>query len=226
MRDSLYIAAKAPLPGQAKTRLAAEIGEEGALELYRAFLRDLAARFATGPFALSWYVTPPGAWAEIAPLLGAHAADARVVIQPAGDWTERQRSLFRRAAANGERRVVLIASDSPQIRLEEVAEAFRQLDSHDIVLGPVLDGGYWLIGMRGWHDVLSGIAMSTPGVLGGIVARAQASGLSVAQVESTFDVDEVGDLAALVHALHGRHDLDATRAALRSLGLLRTKEAA
>jgi len=226
VRDSLYIAAKAPLPGYAKTRLAADIGEEGALELYRAFLRDLAARFASGPFALSWYVTPPGAWAEIAPLLGESAVGARVLTQPPGDWTERQRSLFRQAAANGESRVVLIASDSPQARLEVVVDAFRQLDSHDVVLGPVLDGGYWLIGMRGWHDVLSGIAMSTPGVLDRIVGRAEAGGLSVARVESTFDVDEVGDLAALVHALPGRHDLGATSAALDSLGLARTEEAA
>ena len=225
MSASLYIAAKTPLPGQAKTRLSAEIGERGAIDLYRAFLRDLGARFADGPLPLSWYVTP-GAWPEIAPLLGASAADARVLTQPAGDWTERQRSLFRLAAENGEAPIVLIGSDSPQVRREVVAEALELLACHDLVFGPTLDGGYWLIGMRAWHDVLEGIAMSVPGVLERIVARARAAGLSVALVETTFDVDEACDLAALAHALRGRGDLRATSAALRALELVRTESAA
>lgn len=222
----LYIAAKAPVEGSAKTRLGAAIGQGPAVALYRAFLRDLAARFAEAPFSVSWYVTPAGAWSEIAPLLGANGRGARVLTQLDGTWTERQRRLFRDAAARGEERVVLIASDSPQLRLEVVEDAFAKLERNDVVLGPVVDGGYYLIGMRGWWDVLEGVAMSTETVRDEIVARARDQGLSVAQVEGTFDVDELEDLAVLERVARERDDLRATRAALQTLGLGPAKEAA
>jgi len=212
MMDILYIAAKAPRAGLVKTRLGAAIGHEGAVALYASFLRDLAARFAGAPFALGWYVMPPDAWPELAPLVGA-AGEARVLAQSEGDWTARQRALFRGAAARGEDRVILVASDSPHLTVETVTAAFRALDRHEVVVGPTDDGGYYLIGMRGWHDVLHGIPMSTCTVLDDIVARAAASGLSVGRVETMFDVDEAADLQRLWSILDARADLPATRAA-------------
>ncbi len=219
MSPLLYIAAKAPRPGLVKTRLARAVGHEAAASLYRAFLRDLGARFADAPFAVGWYVTPPDAWAEVAPLVGATGRRARVLIQGEGDWTERQRALFAGAAARGEGRTVLIASDSPQLAVGMVTRAFRLLDRHDLVLGSVRDGGYYLIGMRGWHDVLCGVPMSTGTVLRDIVARARGAGLSIGWVAPTFDIDEADDLRLLRPLLAGRADLAATRAALVRLGL-------
>ena len=217
LKDTLYIAAKAPRMELTKTRLGRAIGHDKAVALYKAFLADLAARFADAPFALVWYVTPPEAWEEIAPLTNQRGRSTRISIQPQGDWTERQRHLFRDAA--GEERVVLIASDSPQITVGVVQEAFRELDRNDLVFGPTYDGGYYLIGMRGFHDVLSGVPMSTGTVLGDIVNRATQSGLSVGWVETTFDIDEIEDLEYLRQLAVTRADLAATRATLKMLGL-------
>ncbi len=208
MRDVLYITAKAAVPGRVKTRLARVIGDDAAAALYRAFLLDLAARFP----AASWYVTPLDEWKRSGVAAGRPCLD-----QPPGDWTERQRVLFRGAAERGERRVVLIASDSPQIREEVVAEAFARLERDELVLGPVLDGGYYLIGMRGWHDVLRGVAMSTSAVLDELLRGADALGLSVTTVEPTYDVDEHADLGHLAVDAAARDDLPATRAALDGL---------
>ncbi len=218
MTDILYIAAKAPRTGLVKTRLGAAIGHEGAVALYASFLRDLAARFADAPFALGWYVTPPDAWPELAPLVGA-AGEARVLAQSEGDWTVRQRDLFRGAATRGEERVILAASDSPHLTVETVTAAFRTLDRHEVVVGPTYDGGYYLIGMRGWHDVLHGIPMSTGTVLDDLSARAEASGLSVGRVETMFDIDEAADLSGLRHILTTRADLPATRATVEAYSL-------
>jgi rSAM/selenodomain-associated transferase 1 len=214
----LYIAVKAPRPGLAKTRLAAAIGDEAALALYRAFLADLAARFCDGPVPLGWYVTPPDAWAELHTICRG-GVDVRVLDQGEGDWTARQRRLFAGMAGRGETRTVLTASDSPHMRAEWVADAFRQLERHDVVLGPVEDGGYYLIGMRAPHDVLAGIAMSTATVAEQIATRCRMSGLSLGLVETTFDVDEVGDLPRLAEELERRPDCPATRAAVASLAL-------
>ena len=194
MSQRLYIAAKAPRPGLCKTRLARTLGDDAALALYRAFLTDLAARLADAPFPLGWYVTPADGWPELARLVG---PSERVVDQGEGDWTERQRRLFATAAARGESRVVLVASDSPQLPLAAVRAAFAALDVNDLVFGPTHDGGYYLIGMRGFHDVLSGVRMSTGTVLDELIGRAEARGLAVGLVETLFDVDEAADLAQL-----------------------------
>lgn len=219
----LYIAAKAPRPGLAKTRLAAALGDEAALVLYRAFLADLAARFREGPFPLGWYVTPADAWIDLAAICGAGADPsaasgwaAPVLDQGGGDWTERQRRLFAGMPARGETRTILTASDSPQMSRQVVANAFVGLERHDVVLGPVHDGGYYLIGMNGPHDVLAGVRMSTGTVSEEIAARCRALGLSLGLVEPLFDVDDVGDLERLSGELA---DCPATRQAIQALAL-------
>lgn len=221
--DALYIAAKAPRVGLAKTRLARHLGDRVALDLYRAFLRDLGARFA--PFSrdygatFGWYITPPEAWPELAPLVCAPGTvgRARFLAQGAGDWTTRQEALFSGAASRGETRTVLIASDSPHLTPTTIVQAFSALDTHDLVLGPVADGGYYLVGMRGWHDVLHGVAMSTSTVTAEIAARATARGLLVGWSPTTFDVDELADLDQLRPIAAVRPDLSATHAVLDAI---------
>lgn len=214
---SLYVIARAPCPGEVKTRLARAIGDGPATRLYAAFLEDLGHRFAPGPFRPGWYVTPPEGWPQIARLL----PGGRWVVreQPDGSLTDRQRHLFREAAAHGECPVVLVASDSPQLEVRVVARAFDLLRDHDLVLGPTFDGGYYLIGMRGWRDVLAGTTMGHADVLSQVRAQASALGLRSALLPATFDVDEVEDLAQLAAVARARPDLAATRAALEALDL-------
>ena len=90
-----YIAAKAPRAGQVKTRLADALGDAAALDLYRAFLSDLADEFpATG-----WFVTPTDAWRDIAAIVARPVqSPASVLDQGPGDWTNRQRFLFETSA--------------------------------------------------------------------------------------------------------------------------------
>ena len=206
MNAVLTIAAKAPIPGHVKTRLASRIGDEAAAELYRAFLTDLMARFPEA----SWYVDPLAEWSRSFPA-------TRASGQPAGDWTERQRAFFRDAATRGEDRAVLVASDSPQLRRSLVDEAFALLERHEVVLGPTTDGGYSLIGMRGFHDVLAGVAMSTSSVLCELEEAARTLGVRLALLEPIYDVDEVEDFERLRLDAATRDDLPATRAALESI---------
>lgn len=219
MRNMLYIAAKAPRAGVAKTRLGAGLGHDQAIALYRAFLCDLATGFTLtdAPFVVGWYITPEDAWDDLAPLVSANGPAARVLVQGGGTWTERQQMLFRGAAARGEERVILVASDSPQLRAAVVAEAFDHLDTHDVVLGPTSDGGYYLIGMRGWHDILGSIPMSTNTVFDDILARATAMNVSLGLVETLFDIDEAADLDQLRRLVNERQDLVATRAVLAAI---------
>ena len=216
MTDVLYVIAKAPRVGLAKTRLGATIGHKEAIELYKAFLQDLGARFADAPFGFGWYITPPDTWPEISTLAG---ETERLLYQGEGDLTERQRELFQETTRRGER-AVLIGSDAPHLAVEQIEEAFRVLDDHDLVFLPTHDGGYCLIGLGGPHDdVLKGVEMSTGSELESILTRAALSGLSVKLLEPTFDVDVVEDLHYLKELALAREDLTATRKALEKLGL-------
>jgi len=199
----LYFAARAPVAGQVKTRLGAAIGMREAATLYEGFLRDLVARFTSVPYEIAWYVTPDS-WPLLRPL--ASRADA-VRVQRGRGWSARQANLFRDCDSGGERRVVLVATDSPQLRRARVEEAFAALESNDVVFGPTIDGGYYLVGMQRFHDIFAGATMSKASTLAEMMAQAVEQRLSVHLLEPEFDVDIEQDLDLLEQEIGRRQDL-------------------
>lgn len=226
-RGLLLIAARAPEPGMTKTRLGATIGMARAAALYTAFLVDLAARFtphgAPGrDFDLAWAHTPDCAdFGRLLDEIGcARPPAVRLVAQQGEGWDVRQANLLRWGASQGYQRTVLMASDSPHVPLAYIRAAFQALRERDVALGRTLDGGYYLIGMRGCHDVLSGVPMSTVAAADALAARVAARGLTLAELPWTFDVDTEADLRLLCTTLaRDASAAPATWAALQRLGL-------
>jgi len=223
----LMIAARAPIPGETKTRLGRVIGMEQAAQLYRGFLIDLAARLAPTDVELSydigWTHSPPEADypAILTDLTGQAPADVWFIPQDGPDWGTRQNNLLRWGHDHGYARSILIASDSPHLPRATIERAFAALDTVEMVLGRVHDGGYYLIGLKGYADVVSGVAMSTSAAAAGLVEQAKRLGLTVAEMPVTFDIDEPGDLQQLVEALSpDGGDSPATWAVLQELGLV------
>jgi uncharacterized protein len=222
------IAAREPTPGMTKTRLGAVIGMERAAELYAAFLVDLSARFSPCPeedwgFDVGWAFTPPEVdFSSVLQGVGCAAppGSVRFVPQQGDGWDVRQANILAWGHVQGYERTVLIGSDSPQLPLEIVRDAFAALAEHDVVMGRTVDGGYYLIGMRGFHDVLTGVPMSTVSAADALAGRSEALGLRLAEIPPTFDVDEERDLEhlRLVLAREGTA-APATWAALQRLGL-------
>lgn len=201
---ALVIVARYPQVGATKTRLARTLGNEETPQLYRAFLADLAQRFADWPaFDLHWAYTPAEVdytefMAELAP---AHVRHMSFFPQRGEGLGERLHNAFRWTYEHGYERTVLIGSDSPHIGREPIAEARRALDRADVVLGPAEDGGYYLMAMQRPHDVFRGIPMSTSAVLRMTTELAHRQGLEVNTVETLFDIDELPDLARLAQLL-------------------------
>ena len=212
--NRIYFAAKAPIAGQAKTRLGAAIGMQEAATLYEAFLRDLVARFTNVQFEIAWHVTP-GSWPRLRPL--ATRADA-VRVQRGRGWAQRQANLFRDCEAAQEGPVLLAATDSPHLQPARIEEAFAALESHAVVLGPTLDGGYYLVGMKRFHDIFSGAHMSKGSTLAELRERVGARSLSVFELEPEFDVDTEQDLDLLMREVNRRQDLRWTALALSLIG--------
>lgn len=213
---ALVILARYPELGKGKTRLARSIGDEEALYLYSAFLTDLALRFAGGQeYDLHWTYTPaecdfPTFVATLAPTL-THSMQCFPQVGP--DLGTRMHHAFKWTYERGFQRTILITSDSPQITLSAVASARKALDEVDMVLGPALDGGYYLIAMRKPYDLYTGIPMSTDAVGQKTIELATSQGLTVRLLEPLFDVDELPDLARLADLLQTDSALAPTTAA-------------
>ncbi|HEY7418811.1 MAG TPA: TIGR04282 family arsenosugar biosynthesis glycosyltransferase [Ktedonobacteraceae bacterium] len=200
---ALIVMARYPQAGKTKTRLARTIGDAPVVELYRAFLTDLAHRFAGPEYRLHWAHTPAEIdyQAFVETLAPEQAQYMCCFAQEGADFGARLHHAFQSVYKQGFQRIILISSDSPHISKSMIAQANNALDEADVVLGPVDDGGYYLIAMREPHDVFSGIPMSTEVVCQMTIEAAQKQGLTVRLIESSFDVDEWPDLQRLARLL-------------------------
>lgn len=211
----LVVMAKAPRPGQVKTRLARAIGADAATALARAALEDVwhAAHTLDG---LAPVLAVAGDPADLPPLRPA----ATPLEQGEGDLGQRMaRQLDRAIASAG--RALMVGSDSPGVPPELLERARDLLERHDAVLGPVLDGGFWLIGLRRLPPgLLEGLPWSAPDTLRATLERFRQRGLDTAVLNPWFDLDRVEDVARLrVLLRHGVVRAPHTAAALAGLTL-------
>lgn len=191
----MLVFVRAPAAGAVKTRLAAAVGAEAALSLYRRLaehtLREAAALAGEG-VEVRVHHTPADAGDAVRGWLGAGPV---YLPQAEGDLGMRMREAFARAFADGARQVVIVGSDLPALSAELLRRAFALLEAHPAVIGPARDGGYYLLGLTGLVDgIFDGIAWSTSEVLAATLARFHAAGVEPAMLEQLADVDEIGDL--------------------------------
>ena len=200
---ALMIMTRYPEQGKVKTRLARSIGAEATLQLYQAFLSDLATRFSEIPYDLYWVFTPavPDFHSALAARLAPVRLTGQCFPQAGEELGARLLAAFRTTQSQGYQASVLIGSDSPHISASTVIRARQALDTTDVVLGPSEDGGYYLIAMRSPYDLFTDIPMSTDAVLRLTVDKAQAQGLRVHLLETLLDVDEYADLLRLSQLL-------------------------
>jgi rSAM/selenodomain-associated transferase 1 len=189
---ALIVFARAPEPGYVKTRLAAELGAEEALSVYRRLAeRVVAAVHAAGSYSVTVAYTPPGAEPLMRRWLGTSVA---LRPQSDGDLGERMATAVADAFSAGAERVVVIGTDCPEVSADVVEEAFTRLDAADVVLGPASDGGYYLIGMSRLHRALfDDVPWSSADTLRATLERARAHGLSIALLEQRRDIDTAAD---------------------------------
>ena len=186
----LVVFLKAPRPGLVKTRLAEALGPDAACAAYRRLADALLTHLAPIP-AVELCFTPADASAEINPWL---RADWSAIPQSEGDLGERLEAAFAAHFLADAERVIIIGSDCPDVTVADIEDAWVELDGHDVVLGPALDGGYWLIGLRAPQPTLfTGIPWSTDAVFGETMRRARESDLRVAVLRELSDVDTVSD---------------------------------
>jgi len=197
-RPALVIFARAPLAGKTKTRLIPALGPSGAAELYEQFLLDTLSQAAGLPADVLVAAADPSQAGAIQMAMARAGLEAPVIGQSGRDLGERMANATGEALARGAAGAVVIGSDSPSLPPERVASALSLLPERDVVLGPCLDGGYYLIGQRRLlPELFQGVEWGGRDVLAQTVRRARSIGASVALLEPWYDVDTPEDLALL-----------------------------
>ena len=194
----ILVFAKAPVPGEVKTRLIPALGADGAARLAARMLEqtlEAAAAAGVGPVELCTDapLDPPPRPGSFAP---------QISLQGNGDLGERLSRAAKRVVEDVGDPLLLIGTDCPEldcIRLRAAAEA---LGDHDAVILPAADGGYVLLGLKRFDPLLfSDIAWSTNRVAAETIGRIRRLGWSLHVGETLRDVDEPDDLAWAGYAL-------------------------
>jgi len=188
MKPVLVIFVKAPLMGKAKTRLAADIGKVHAQRIYRAMCAKVFRSCQDKRWQTVLYVTPDhcadkgygGLWPQRLPRL----------TQGGGGLTERSARIFTHKGP-----IIAIGTDSPQIKVRDIAHGFKALKTNNAVFGPADDGGFWLIGLNGPAelDLFENIRWSHPETLADMLTKLSGP---VASLRTLMDIDDGAALDA------------------------------
>jgi uncharacterized protein len=195
----LVIMAKAPRPGSVKTRLASSLSPDDATAFYCCLLDDtltLARSLGDVDVAI---MCPDSDVKELMQLAG---DKTNVVAQKGQGLAAGLTSVFAHFAEDLRQKTIAFNSDSPHLPSKVLKDAFEVLDTHDVVVGPTLDGGYYLVGAKASHPSLfAHDGMGTNSALEQLLSRARALALTVGFVEPFYDIDVVDDLARLTEEL-------------------------
>jgi rSAM/selenodomain-associated transferase 1 len=187
--DTLLIMIRNPELGKVKSRLAATVGAVEALRIYQILLaRTRVAALSISVRRLLFYsdfVDDQDIW--FSRLFEKH-------VQQGDDLGARMQHAFQTAFQNGAAKAVIIGSDCPALTGEVLYKAFDALDQCDFVVGPVPDGGYYLLGMKQLEPALfGGIAWSTDTVRSATLAKIKALHKTYTLLPELSDIDTAAD---------------------------------
>ena len=228
-RDVVAVLTRAPSAG-GKSRLFAELGVPPDSSLLAALLLDTLDAVSVRPPSREHCedmirvvaVEPPSACEEVRAMV---PSDVLVIPQPDGTLGDRMAGVMRVALDAGARAVALIGSDVPAVSAAVLARAFALLrdDPRRVVLGPALDGGYYLIAASQVPDLFRDIEWSSARVLEQTRDAAFRAGLDVELVDTSRDIDTLPDLIAWIAGVESSPDAwrSRTRAWARAQGIPR-----
>ena len=193
----LLVFARLPERGKVKTRLAASLGEDGALAAYETMLRDLLASIGKSSpeveIEILWAPTENANGETLARVFG----DLPTTMQTGANLGDRLSMAFsERFFFHATQKIVAIGVDDPRLPRKIIDDAFALLDSCEWVTGPAEDGGYYLIGCRAAAfdpEIFQDVAWGTPSVFTSTIDRIAAWENSVAVLPERWDIDVIED---------------------------------
>lgn len=187
-KNVLLIFTRNPELGKGKRRLAADVGDEAALAIYQ-FLLDHTVKITSGLYSEKIVYYSEELW-------GNDIWDNKKYgkkLQHGKDLGERMANAFVDGFRNDFEKIIIIGSDMYDLSQEDLEKAFKALDTHDVVIGPAADGGYYLLGMKHYiPQLFINKAWGTATVLKDTFA--DLNNEKVALLETRNDVDNYKDI--------------------------------
>ncbi len=223
-KRTIIIFVKSPVPGDVKTRLIPYLTSIEAADLYKCFVADTLSTIAQVCSSIKMQVAyqPHSKAANLSWLRLKNPPD--LFKQEGRSLGERLIHAFGVAFGKGARQVVIIGSDSPNLPKHYIEQSFAALDEADVVLGPAIDGGYYLIGLsRPCLKLFDDVSWSTDQVFERTAQNAQANGYTLRILPVHYDIDTIEDLRTLHLALlQEGNDAPTTRKYLTELVKLKS----
>jgi rSAM/selenodomain-associated transferase 1 len=193
MEEALIIFTKNLIHGKVKTRLAATIGNDKALAVYKQLIHDTIELTNQLPVPKFLYysdsIEPHDNWSN---------KIYTKKLQSGAGLGEKMKNAFTDLFELGYNKVLIIGTDCPELSHAIIISSFHNLDSHDVVIGPATDGGYYLLGMKKLcPGLFKDISWSTDQVLQQTLRACVDSGLSNLLMDELSDIDNEEDLIAL-----------------------------
>ncbi|MDG3584023.1 TIGR04282 family arsenosugar biosynthesis glycosyltransferase [Galbibacter pacificus] len=187
-KNILIIFTRNPRLGKVKTRLAKTIGNKKALEIYTLLLKKTAEVTAKVKADRVVYysedIVEDAVWSP---------AYFSKKIQKGNDLGERMMQAFKENFSKGYKNAVIIGSDMFDITPNHIEEAFQKLNTHNAVIGPAQDGGYYLLGLKKMHaELFQHKKWGTNSVLRDTLEDLKT--VDVALLEELNDIDEYNDI--------------------------------
>jgi rSAM/selenodomain-associated transferase 1 len=194
VKNILIIFIKNPVPGQVKTRMAREIGSERACSIYKTLTEAVYSNVSKDNSTYECRLM----------------ADSHDSVRPIRDWLNpkwkisvqegdtlglRMHHAFAEVLQAGYKRGVLVGTDIPGLTQSIIEKAFTELEQVDVVLGPAIDGGYYLIGLKQESKFLfESIKWGTSNVLEKTIQKIENKGKKYKLVKKLRDIDSLEDL--------------------------------
>jgi uncharacterized protein len=200
----LLVVAKAPAPGQTKTRLAGLLGAESAAAFYRCLLGDTLAIARQAAAALPGLTPAIAFWPpDGEAYFRALAPEFELILQDGETLGARLNHVINTALARGYQQAAVLSSDTPFVSPQALVDGFLALTGgFDAALGPCDDGGYYVLHVSAPRpELLLPITMSTPTVTQDTLAAAAAANLRVKLLPATQDIDVPDDIARTLQVM-------------------------
>ena len=190
-KDLLLIFARNPEHGKVKTRLAADLGDDAALDIYKDLLQHTAKE--TRDLNCETWVFYSEKASEESFFKG---SSFRIKLQKGEDLGERMKNAFSEGFSEGYSRIIIIGTDLFDLEKHDLETAFAKLQDHDYVIGPAEDGGYYLLGMKRLNPALFiNKSWSTKNVLSETLQDLKGENLFL--LEEKNDIDVYDDLRGI-----------------------------
>ena len=199
--NALIIFTRIPVAGKTKTRLQVKLSAEECCNLHKCFLKDI--------------YKPDGDLNILKEIF----YDEKIYIKQeinSNSENEKIYNSMKEVFSFGYKKCILIGTDIPEIDEKDIINSFELLDDNDFIFGPSYDGGYYLVGMKEYNDI---IVKVNSGTLNNILAAIENINLKYCLIEKRHDIDEYDDLLALNNRINIDKKIINTSNFLKSINL-------